>query len=631
MCDTPFKTPLRPFRTPKSTSDSDESTTSEGGTSNAGSIGDLTIVALYDEFKRLIDQKLDDKDRLLDSFLNFAEETKLLHMEWKKALAECHRLQNVLNDKISENNELIKSLHNARDLLDAEKKKRKNVENELAFLERKIDHFCTDLTKDHRNKLVDETREQIRTLNSGRTMWTDPDRLSAIREVNTTGSILSDFSFSRSEDDLDSSRSLRTGREWNKRQPFSDKNAEPASKKRRSSSNKVVDIGPTETVKATTTLTITKDGPITATSIIESVPKTDVEGDIAPSNLVFESWARQENKYSTPTQERNNHFRQHCFQQKTIVMPENCTACEKRVRFGRSALKYYTPTTPPMVPSLIVHCVNEIEQRGLNELGIYRIPGSEKDVKGLKERFLTGRQTPNLKEVDIHVISGCVKDFLRLLREPLITYARWNDFIQAAKAKDPQDIEPALYEIISQLPQPNRDTLAYMILHLKKVAESPECKMPASNLAKVFAPTIVGYSSDDPDPNKLIEETKCIMKVMSHIIDLPSDYWSTFVNICSAPSSGRLQQTPSTDSLLRPMTSRIFTPGGRADLGKLKRKREGNVRVLEKKIEDIAELDKEMLKPMIENEGDEVDVDVEVAKAYEISSKYNSLELTWKV
>ncbi|KAG5892672.1 hypothetical protein JTB14_004869 [Gonioctena quinquepunctata] len=67
------------------------------------------------------------------------------------------------------------------------------------------------------------------------------------------------------------------------------------------------------------------------------------------------------------------------------------------------------------------------------------------------------------------------------------------------------------------------------------------------------------------------------LKVMNHIIDLPSDYWSSFVNICTAPSSDRLQQTPSTDSLLRPMTCRIFTPGGRADLDKSKRKREGKM------------------------------------------------------
>jgi Rac GTPase-activating protein 1 len=44
----------------------------------------------------------------------------------------------------------------------------------------------------------------------------------------------------------------------------------------------------------------------------------------------------------------------------------------------------YTPHTAPMVPSLIVHCINEVEVRGLNEVGIYRVPGLEKDVKALK-------------------------------------------------------------------------------------------------------------------------------------------------------------------------------------------------------------------------------------------------------
>ena len=42
--------------------------------------------------------------------------------------------------------------------------------------------------------------------------------------------------------------------------------------------------------------------------------------------------------------------------------------------------------TPPMVPPLIVHCVFEVEARGLGEVGIYRIPGSEKDVRALKVR-----------------------------------------------------------------------------------------------------------------------------------------------------------------------------------------------------------------------------------------------------
>lgn len=37
-----------------------------------------------------------------------------------------------------------------------------------------------------------------------------------------------------------------------------------------------------------------------------------------------------------------------------------------------------------MVPALIVHCLKEIETKGFTEIGIYRIPGAEKDVKTLK-------------------------------------------------------------------------------------------------------------------------------------------------------------------------------------------------------------------------------------------------------
>lgn len=40
-----------------------------------------------------------------------------------------------------------------------------------------------------------------------------------------------------------------------------------------------------------------------------------------------------------------------------------------------------------MVPSLIVHCVNEIEKRGLNEVGLYRVPGSEREVRNLRVIF----------------------------------------------------------------------------------------------------------------------------------------------------------------------------------------------------------------------------------------------------
>ena len=111
----------------------------------------------------------------------------------------------------------------------------------------------------------------------------------------------------------------------------------------------------------------------------------------------------------------------------------------------------YTPATSPMVPALVVHCVKEIEARGLGEVGLYRIPGSERDVRDLKEKFSAGRGCPNLYHMDIHTLTGVVKDFLRSLREPLIPSNMWHLFTQAASNPDITDVESELNQAVSDV------------------------------------------------------------------------------------------------------------------------------------------------------------------------------------
>lgn len=55
----------------------------------------------------------------------------------------------------------------------------------------------------------------------------------------------------------------------------------------------------------------------------------------------------------------------------------------------------------------------------------------------------------------------------------------------------------ATWQAVSQLPPPNQDTLAFLVLHLQLIASTPQCKMPINNLARVFGPTVVGFSSSD--------------------------------------------------------------------------------------------------------------------------------------
>ena len=80
--------------------------------------------------------------------------------------------------------------------------------------------------------------------------------------------------------------------------------------------------------------------------------------------------------------------------------------------------------------------------------------------------------------------------------------------MRATNIPDKQDADAALYQAISELPQPNRDTLAFLILHLQRVSSSQECKMPISNLAKIFGPTLVGYSCQEPTATSMLSETR---------------------------------------------------------------------------------------------------------------------------
>lgn len=302
--------------------------------------------------------------------------------------------------------------------------------------------------------------------------------------------------------------------------------------------------------------------------------------------------------------------KKHAFCSKTVIKPETCQVCNRRIKFGKLALKckdcravchpdckdhlplpcvptkdtpgsagkrardenieFYAPTTSPMVPEIVVKCIDEVERRGLSEVGIYRVPGAERSVRELKEKFLLGK-IPDLRQVsDIHVVCGLLKDFLRNLAEPLLTYELWSKFVDAANKTDEDDSASATYQAVSELPQANRDTLAFLVVHLQKVSHCTECKMSASNLAKVYGPTIVGNSSTNLEPMQLLQEAKWQPKVVERLLSMPLDYWNQFIssdeeNLRSPPFNPAThlkdgtpitpECTPVPASMLGPLTS----------------------------------------------------------------------------
>ncbi|CEF66065.1 Rac GTPase-activating protein 1 [Strongyloides ratti] len=195
------------------------------------------------------------------------------------------------------------------------------------------------------------------------------------------------------------------------------------------------------------------------------------------------------------------------------------------------------PRRFPMIPYIVVHCVVTLEKFYLTTEGLYRVPGSESDINRLYNAFLYNKSIPSFKDVDPETISGCLKKFLRELRAPVIPQSSWMEFVSAVHNKDTN----ALTYAIVDLPSPNLHTLAYLCLHWQKVAESSQQnKMPIENIAKVFGPTIVGFSRSPGmlTPSQMERETESQYLVMLSLLQLPECYWMQFFNKKTTDNNG---------------------------------------------------------------------------------------------
>ncbi|RWS10850.1 rac GTPase-activating protein 1-like protein [Dinothrombium tinctorium] len=184
----------------------------------------------------------------------------------------------------------------------------------------------------------------------------------------------------------------------------------------------------------------------------------------------------------------------------------------------------------PSIPALIIHCCTEIEKRGKDTEGLYRKLKPKKEVMDMKEKVLHAKNgTPFLNEVDVHMLCQVVKEFLRSLQEPLITYTLWRDFMRAINLESEHDQKTFLYQAISELPIANRDTLAYLMLHLQRVVDFAK-DLSKWDVCKLFAPMIVGTSVMNPTLILMSEERPKGIALMIALLDISSDYWSKIMN-----------------------------------------------------------------------------------------------------
>ncbi|EED82872.1 predicted protein, partial [Postia placenta Mad-698-R] len=170
----------------------------------------------------------------------------------------------------------------------------------------------------------------------------------------------------------------------------------------------------------------------------------------------------------------------------------------KDLIFGVTLVDYATARNLPEgeVPKIVRISIREIERRGLDAEGIYRVSGRHAAVQDLQHKIERNEAAFGFNPAvdDVYAIASLLKMYLRELPEPLFKFSL-HDRIQHSEDLDEHrknDFQ-VLRGKIRRLPPIHQATLKMTVEHLAHVAAHHERnKMDAKNLAIVFGAVIFG-------------------------------------------------------------------------------------------------------------------------------------------
>ncbi|XP_070846753.1 rac GTPase-activating protein 1 [Chaetodon trifascialis] len=573
------------------------------------------------------DSSVSTEQEMVEVVKNF----ETVRKRWLHAELELKKYKELLVKSDVAKAALEVKLKHARNQLDVEMKKRYKIEGDYQYLQRQMQLMCDILVHDSKSSacLNDEQKSLLATFEhkgGNVTLHRSSKPLSVIDESSFLSVCHSDISYDRTDDDVDLDttvmKPLRSRARERRRSSMGPAVGAPVGKRGRGRNvsaelleRKTVEKEVETIVKASVTTPDTGGQihmVVGITQETSEIPAHTITRDCAVSvgggGDQTSVWFPCDETVAEPETEANledaaavraEKTMKHVFVSKTVIRPELCSPCGKRIRFGKVAMKCrncrvvahpecqqkfsdgcsataaagssaqqdsleaFAPATHPRVPVLVVECVAEIERRGLEERGLYRVPGGERLVKELRNRFIQGKTPLMLSKVhDVHVLCGLLKDFLRRLKEPLITFKLHRTFMEASELADEDNGTAIIYQAIAELPKANRDTLAFLMLHLHRVMKSPQCQMDKNNLARVFGPTIVGHGMSEPSPTTIMRDTNTQPKVICCMLSLPEAYWRRVLAIQTdqiLSSSSSSTTTHSQDGghgrLFKPLTS----------------------------------------------------------------------------
>ncbi|XP_012509519.1 PREDICTED: unconventional myosin-IXb isoform X4 [Propithecus coquereli] len=162
------------------------------------------------------------------------------------------------------------------------------------------------------------------------------------------------------------------------------------------------------------------------------------------------------------------------------------------------------------VPIVLEKLLEHVEMHGLYTEGLYRKSGAANRTRELRQALQTDPAAVKLEDFPIHAVTGVLKQWLRELPEPLMTFAQYSDFLRAVELPEKQEQLAAIYAVLEHLPEANHSSLERLIFHLVKVALLEDVnRMSPGALAIIFAPCLL-RCPDNADP---LTSMKDVLKI----------------------------------------------------------------------------------------------------------------------
>uniref|UniRef100_A0A7M4G3M3 SH3 domain binding protein 1 n=1 Tax=Crocodylus porosus TaxID=8502 RepID=A0A7M4G3M3_CROPO len=149
-------------------------------------------------------------------------------------------------------------------------------------------------------------------------------------------------------------------------------------------------------------------------------------------------------------------------------------------------------------------CVMMLLASGMREEGLFRLAAGASMLRKLKCSLANGSSALEEFYSDPHAVAGALKSYLRELPQPLMTFDLYDNWLNVAFFKEPEERVQSLRDTCSRLPQDSYNNLRYLIKFLAKLAEHQEVnKMSPSNIAIVLGPNLLWSQQNTGDPLQL--------------------------------------------------------------------------------------------------------------------------------